>query len=184
MGNHGKVHEPEAPTLLDGPRGRRLCLELACGSSQALRSAVNRLAFEFPSDEGPVTVAHVKGLLGAAPKPDVSPVDAQLALQRAVDFARYWQEPGPEDDLATQLASALAPFAEAVLQVPELHCGKQTGPTSSGGSAGRGSRRRRPRWPDGPSRPAPRRSGPGVNGRPTRASPSPGRGGRSPPAPP
>jgi hypothetical protein len=131
--------------LLEGPRGRRLCLELAMELDQDIRTAVFWLGHELDSGSGTSRV-----VLTAAPSDDAgapesdaasgtvpsedqlaaalttlnssSITDAriQLALERSVDTARYWQPPDGEDVLASLPAvrAALLPLAEQVLSAP------------------------------------------------------------------
>lgn len=128
--------------LLSGPRGRRLCLEVALdgrnGDSEtadALRDAVFHAAYDL--DPGRGTSRVLFGLSGkgagrdAPPRP--SPDDVArlldtvplaepgertllLALAAAVDTARYWQEPDGEDVLVSspRVRTSLGRVAAAI----------------------------------------------------------------------
>ena len=114
-----------ADALLAGPRGRRLCLELALSqrntesvATEALRSAafyagygldpgrgVSRVLFGPGADErsGPPRAPsqqEVARLLDELPLPSCDERTLLLALQAAVDRAMYWQDPDGEDVLA------------------------------------------------------------------------------------
>ncbi|GKV73513.1 hypothetical protein NCCP2145_28940 [Pseudarthrobacter sp. NCCP-2145] len=119
--------------ILQGPRGRRMCLELAMQVDSEIRYAAFRLAQELEGGRG---VSRV--LLNAAPAGDTEPrppapsVESfaerlkftdfsnlddnlmQAALERSVDSAKYWQPPDGEDVLAglPVVAEALSPVAE------------------------------------------------------------------------
>jgi hypothetical protein len=75
-----------------------------------------------PGDEPVPTVAGVVSAVGALGATRVEPGLIQSALQRSVDFARYWQEPDGEDRLAAlpEVAAALLPLAEAVVESAEV----------------------------------------------------------------
>jgi len=136
-----------AETLLDGPRGRRLCLEYATAVDQELHTAAFRVAFAEPREGTSVAYLHADGTTGdeqpdertevaaedvaamieaLAASPEVAsapvPSDAAVrdALRRSVDAARYWQEPDEEDVLAGHPAirSALTGVAELLLRSP------------------------------------------------------------------
>src|SRR4249919_1292963 len=53
-----------------------------------------------PGDQPAPTVAGLVSAVGALGATRVEPGLMQSALQRSVDFARYWQEPDGEDRLA------------------------------------------------------------------------------------
>lgn len=113
---------PETEILLQGPRGRRLCLELAMEADQHIRRAVFDLGFNLDPGAGrsrvmltlgsgepePVPAASsIAGLADRIAALELGVVDAAQAghaLQRAVDTARYWQEPDGEDVLAATQA--------------------------------------------------------------------------------
>jgi hypothetical protein len=136
--------------LLEGPRGRRLCLELAMELDQDIRTAVFRQGYDLdpgrgisrvvltavsPDDAGAPEshAASGTGESGPVPPADrlaaaLSTLDSsgvtdariQLALERSVDSARYWQPPDGEDVLASRPAvrAALLPLAGQVLNAP------------------------------------------------------------------
>ncbi|MBD7993850.1 hypothetical protein H9639_00835 [Arthrobacter sp. Sa2CUA1] len=131
--------EPEL--LLDGPRGRRLCLELAAELSPDVRNAAFSLAYELDPGKGTSTVMFAlssddsgdPGFPGGAPSledlaAELQSIDAssltsgQLAAARecSVRNARYWQEPAGEDVLASlpAVVDAFRPLAEQVLASP------------------------------------------------------------------
>jgi len=127
------VDPASASGLLEGPRGRRLCLELAREADPELHGLVFWAAL---AATGPSSSVVVFGPGSEEPRPEVSPEDvaarllavvppldeARLlaALGRAVDAARYWQEPDGEDLLAAHPAvrAALLPLAALVLADP------------------------------------------------------------------
>jgi len=130
--------------LLIGPRGRRLCFEMArlaieADSSQAAqeyRLAVGQAAYELDPGRGtsrvrlgsgggePVTPHHspsaVARLLDDLPLAEPDERMLLRALTAAVDFARYWQEPDGQDVLAAapEMRDALAGVATGVAQSP------------------------------------------------------------------
>jgi hypothetical protein len=122
--------------ILQGPRGRRLCLELAMELDKEVRTAAFWLANEFDSGRGTSRVlltAVSSGNTPAEPPPpslewfaarlesldftDLNESQMQAALERSVDSARYWQEPDGEDVLAglPMVAESLSPIAEQVI---------------------------------------------------------------------
>jgi hypothetical protein len=127
-----------ASDLLSGPRGRRLCLELAIGAGddddEALRTAVffaahdldpgrgtSRVLLSVGSGDGDVdrprpAPADVARLLDETPLRFPSEPELLRALVAAVDTARYWQEPEGEDVLAAapELRAALMRVAETI----------------------------------------------------------------------
>ncbi|MCQ1999613.1 hypothetical protein [Arthrobacter zhaoxinii] len=120
-----------AEQLLEGPRGRRLCLELAAELNQDVRSAVFWLGYELDPGKGTSTVLFGSAGPDDLPSPehlaagilslDLRRLDGeqiQAALQRSVDTAQYWQEPDGEDALAALpvIRRALRPLAERVLE--------------------------------------------------------------------
>lgn len=128
-----------AELLLEGPRGRRLCLELAMELDQDVRSAALGLAHDLDSGKGTSRVHLTSSSTGPGvaepPVPSLdelvdslaalklSGLDApslQLALQCAVDNARYWQPPDGEDVLAAlpEITSALSRIAGQVVTAP------------------------------------------------------------------
>ena len=96
-------------TLLDGPRGRRLCLSLLSSAHERLWT----LAFHAarPPGELPALVSAV-----ADAEVDVTPVALLDALEDAVSTARYWQPPDDTDVLLQNpvLLAALEPVARQV----------------------------------------------------------------------
>ncbi|WP_255771104.1 hypothetical protein [Pseudarthrobacter sulfonivorans] len=130
---------PDADLLLEGPRGRRLCLELAMDLDPDIRLMVFRLGYYLDSGRGTSRVlltadsADDAGTPPAAPSPgvlaaalrhlaaaDLDDAPVQSALERAVDTARYWQEPDGEDVLAglPLVRAALLPLARRVIAAP------------------------------------------------------------------
>ncbi len=108
-------------TLLDGPRGRRLVLELACASDPAVRRAVLEAGYELDPGRGTSRVwfvGMVRGTGAPPPEPEdssaaevaamldeieLAPPDAAAwmsAFDRSVAHAMYWQPPDGEDVLA------------------------------------------------------------------------------------
>lgn len=134
---------PPAEQLLEGPRGRRLCLELAAELNQDIRSAVFWLGYELDPGKGTSTVLFGSAGPGDLPSPEhlagtILSVDLhqmddeqiQAALQRSVDTARYWQEPDGEDALAALpvILNALHHVAERVLDAPAAQWWSKPGP--------------------------------------------------------
>ena len=127
----------EPGLLLEGPRGRRLCLELATELDSGVRSAVFHLGYDLDPGKGTSTVMFalsssssdggtpsedpsVEGLATTLLSIDTSSItdeNVARALERAVGTARYWQEPDGEDVLAgiPAIADALRPIAGQVL---------------------------------------------------------------------
>jgi hypothetical protein len=125
--------------LLEGPRGRRLCLELAMELDRDIRLMVFRLGYDLDSgrgtsrvlltavsldDAGTPPAVPSTGMLAAAlghlEAADVDHPRLQAALERAVDAARYWQPPDGEDVLAALplVRAALRPLARHVIASP------------------------------------------------------------------
>ena len=126
--------DPE--TLLAGPRGRRLCLELAglaaleaAGAEEnAFGSAVFYAAYAMDPDSGKSRVLFGPGaaespqptaeeaaaLLDAVPLPSFTEESLLTALTATVNSARYWQQPDGEDVLA-----ASAPMRRALHRIAE-----------------------------------------------------------------
>ena len=121
--------------LLAGPRGRRLCLELAQRADDDVARRVFYAAHDL--DPGAGTSRVVMFGPGAAGRPQASPQDVADAISRAalltlndltlmqaidsaVAAARYWQEPDGEDVLAATptVRAALEPVARAVVAAP------------------------------------------------------------------
>ena len=124
--------------LCDGPRGRRLVLELvrdalpdevkrglwelASQSDVDAGGSVTRLVFsggDGPSEPtpAPVTTAALAGAIRAVGAPTPIPAALDAAMLRAVDSARYWQAPEGDD---IRLRSC--PFAEAAERHPGIVC--------------------------------------------------------------
>ncbi len=94
--------------LLEGPRGRRLCLELARASIAAL-------------PEGrPGAVSSAIDAFERVPLPDLTAALLLEALVATVDGARYWQPPEGYDALASlpEARRGLLRFAEVVARSP------------------------------------------------------------------
>lgn len=95
--------------LLEGPRGRRLCLEIALPlNPNALRTV---LLWPKNSPEQLATEIARTNLSVAAEEL------IEHALTRSVDTAKYWQEPDNEDKIAAlpEIQQVLKPVAERVL---------------------------------------------------------------------
>ena len=92
------------------------------GLSRVLLTFESDQASSEPGDEPAPTVAGLVSAVGALGATRVEPGLIQSALQRSVDFARYWQEPDGEDRLAAlpEVAAALLPLAEAVVESAEV----------------------------------------------------------------
>lgn len=126
--------------LLGGPRGRRLCLELAIELSPDIRHSVFQLAYDLDPASGTSRVTIFAATDGTAePYLHWSPAELAAAissldlthlegctiegaLQRSVAAARYWQEPDGEDFLAglPEICEALLPIAEQVASLPAM----------------------------------------------------------------
>lgn len=126
IGRLCKDERMNAPTelLLDGPRGRRLCLELAMELNPRVRSAAFWLAYELDpgkgtstvlfalSNDGPGTssgtpdaassLAELTAAVRSIDASDLTTARLAAALEGTVKYARYWQEPDGEDVLAAQ----------------------------------------------------------------------------------
>lgn len=129
----------DGESLLEGPRGRRLCLELAMELDPDIRLMVFQLGYDLDSGRGTSRVLLTAASPDDAGDPPFSPSPEgvaaglgslditgledslmQEALERSVDSARYWQEPDGEDVLAglPVIRAALAPLAEQILSAP------------------------------------------------------------------
>lgn len=136
-----------AEVLLEGPRGRRLCLELAMMLDPTVASAVFYLGYELDPGRGTsVKLLSVSGDDGGAPPvPSLEDLTGALealdpgsagadqidgALVRAVDSSRPWQEPDGEDALAAlpEVQAALVPLARRVLDTPSAQWWNQFRP--------------------------------------------------------
>jgi GNAT superfamily N-acetyltransferase len=124
--------------LLSGPRGRRLCLELALmppsepsEAAEEFGNAVFCASYELDPGRGTSRVlfgpgadeptptpspAEVARLLDAVPLPRCDEATLLSALAVAVESAMYWQPPSGEDVLAAtpEVRSALIRVADAV----------------------------------------------------------------------
>jgi hypothetical protein len=129
-------------SIADGPRGRRLCLELARALDERISRETLGLAFELdpgrstsrvvfamagtgPEEREPEPTGSVPSLVALLGEIDASAADGatvQEALSYSVDSARYWQEPDGEDVLAAlpEVRAALAPIAAALDDRPDL----------------------------------------------------------------
>ncbi|QCR18870.1 hypothetical protein [Agrococcus sp. SGAir0287] len=124
-----------AARLLAGPRGRRLCLDVAMHDDRVREAvfwaawAIERddpavgttwIALDGPGSAAADAVPHrsvddvVQAILASHVDVDAAVVDA--ALSSAVSSARYWQEPDADDRIASDrvVSDVLAPIAEAV----------------------------------------------------------------------
>lgn len=130
-----------AALLLEGPRGRRFCLELAAALDEGIALAVFQQATRLePSlrtvwtmiatDPGTAddrgVAASVEQLATDLDGLDLSDLDDQqllAALMRSVDAAMPWQEPDGDDVLANlpPLRQALARLAERIGDSPFMH---------------------------------------------------------------
>ncbi|GEL98155.1 hypothetical protein [Cellulomonas terrae] len=132
----------ERADVMVGPRGRRLCLEIAAALARAsgapegdeyLRAAlvaayhldpgagtarvILRASADEPDEPDPSPrPADVARLLSATPLDGLDADVLLVGLRAAVDNARYWQEPDGEDVLAAtpQVRAALARVAATV----------------------------------------------------------------------
>lgn len=107
--------------LLDGPRGRRLCLAAAISLDPVIRSLSPTVASQ------PIGPEVAQALAAAVADVDPSPLGRESEelrmlepLAAAVDAARYWQEPDGEDAITETagLRGALLPIAQALLDSP------------------------------------------------------------------
>lgn len=101
-----------ADDLLLGPRGRGLCLELACSLSEQVSLALHL-------DHGELVWTLER--LDPTPVADwVDPTAFLGPVAHSVQRAMYWQEPDPDDVVAadTSVVAALRPLAEAVTASP------------------------------------------------------------------
>lgn len=127
-----------AELILEGPRGRRLCLELANDLDPDISTAVFQLehgveiasgasgAQLIPTAERGTThfpASSLEQLSAALASVDLTDLDTgriQSALARSVDSARYWQEPDGADMLAGHptIRAALRHIAENLASSP------------------------------------------------------------------
>ena len=132
---------PSMDLLLQGPRGRRLCLELAMQLDPDVQTAAFWLAYELDRGSGTSRVLLTASSCGDIAAPPSPPLPGELAarlaslnfaglnselmqqaLERSVDTARYWQEPDGEDVLAELpvITAALSTVAEQLLAAPGI----------------------------------------------------------------
>lgn len=132
--------------LSDGPRGRRLLLELARAADPEIGRAMWDLSYNaavgagaaivrfgidedgvaFSDDSGqPVEISHsfsdVAALIRALRRLDPAADQLTEALRRSVDVAAYWQPPDGDDLVAAhpEVRDALAAVGTAVAEVPD-----------------------------------------------------------------
>ncbi|HRO95219.1 hypothetical protein [Citricoccus sp.] len=131
--------EDRVEELLAGPRGRRLCLELAKTLSPQVAELVFWLGFELDPGQGTsrvlltadggapaagsrpaVSTEQLAGVLTGMDLSGITEEQIQAGLADAVAFAMYWQEPDGEDVLTghSSIHAALGPVAERVLDSP------------------------------------------------------------------
>lgn len=128
-------------SFLDGPRGRRLCLEVLLDEARRsdtaeARDAVHAVFWAAHAvAENPGTLIHIGRGAQSFAEPDVSPAEAAAALEGlrvpeitgeglaralsvAVDLAAYWQPPSGEDALAAtpEVRRVLEPVADVIVR--------------------------------------------------------------------
>ncbi|WP_426006337.1 hypothetical protein ACPFL9_05765 [Paenarthrobacter sp. NyZ202] len=129
----------DVESLLKGPRGRRLCLELAMEADQEVRLTVFYLGYDLDPGKGTSRVMLSMASSGEASPPPPAPTVSDLArmlseldvkdriqgltgtaLIRAIDAARYWQPPDGDDVLAANpvINRALGHLATTILEAP------------------------------------------------------------------
>ncbi|WP_238439507.1 hypothetical protein [Microbacterium sp. JZ31] len=121
--------------ITDGPRGRRLCLELAQLLDDRVRRHVIDLGYDLDPDRGTSVLligdgryeptGSVEELVALLDDVDARGAEAGNvveALLRSVASARYWQEPDGDDVLAAlpEVRSALEPIGAALSDRPDL----------------------------------------------------------------
>lgn len=132
---------PSTDLVLQGPRGRRLCLELAMALDPDVKTAAFWLAYELENGSGTSSVLLTASSPGDIADPHSSPSPEELAarlaslnfagfdselmqgaLERSVDTARYWQEPDGEDVIAglPVITAALSTVAGQLLAAPGI----------------------------------------------------------------
>lgn len=120
--------------LLVGPRGRRMCLELARRADDDVARAVFHVAHDLDPGAGTsrmtlgpgaghrptLRVADVADAVARAVIPPLDEVTLIAALDAAVAAATYWQQPDGEDVLAAAapVRTALRRIADAVAVAP------------------------------------------------------------------
>lgn len=97
--------------ILDGPRGRRLCLSLITSSEPSLWTLTIHAA-RSPNDAS-LRAELASGIAGFSTMNALTDAALLQALADSTDHARYWQEPDEEDQLLQhpQLQRALEPVA-------------------------------------------------------------------------
>ncbi|MDO8337619.1 MAG: hypothetical protein Q7T15_05125 [Microcella sp.] len=134
----------DVDALLAGPRGRRLCLEVAAGLDSDVGQLVlwSSMGMSRPAESWTFGWA-VKD--SSSPERSVAPWDVARAIEAvalraadevgndegllrealiaSVDSALYWQEPDAEDQLAAvpEVRAALRPIAAAIVATDEAH---------------------------------------------------------------
>lgn len=127
--------EDVASRLLAGPRGRRLCLQVAVRTSPSVGRALFWLAHQADGPQRSTLLTFGDG--GSGEEPDYtceqladrirSVTTVRLgteavhdALRDSVDAARYWQEPDGADKVAAQpeVRAALVDIARAIIASP------------------------------------------------------------------
>lgn len=125
---HTAAVTDRAERLLGGPRGRRLCLDLACTRA---RRGWSLSWLEHDADDRPIPPSdgerYRRELADVVRRVDLAalagtddPADLLEALLRAVDTARYWQPPEDDDVLLADpaVAAELRLVAEALVRAP------------------------------------------------------------------
>lgn len=124
---------PSTQSLLNGSRGRRLCLEYARAVSSDVHQVIFWLNYRAAPSSSFVLI-HADGA-DAVEEPNYSPADlvallesidvehphedaVWAALRASVDSARYWQEPDNEDMVAAlpEVRTALSAIAAMILR--------------------------------------------------------------------
>jgi hypothetical protein len=97
--------------ILDGPRGRRLCLSLVTSAEPSLWTLTIH-ATRSPNDTS-LRTELARGIAGFNAMNALTDAALLQALADSTDRARYWQEPDEEDQLLEdpQLREALEPVA-------------------------------------------------------------------------
>src|SRR5688572_13703600 len=97
--------------ILDGPRGRRLCLSLITSAEPSLWTLTIH-ATRSPNDAG-LRTELTEGIAGFNAMNALTDAALLQTLGDSTDRARYWQEPDEEDQLLQdpQLREALEPVA-------------------------------------------------------------------------
>lgn len=141
----GGVMTDLVDALVDGARGRRLCLEYAARADEAVHSAVFWLGHGLDPNPGTIlrffgdvsdrepdptfTGDDVAALIDGIDLTNIHQGMVREALQASVDLARYWQEPDGADNVAAlpSVRHALRRVArQLVTAMPDL--GASRGP--------------------------------------------------------